>query len=609
MNAIRTKLRGASIRLRVFALTGVLAFTATAAVLSQYVNETSETFTNTATQQAMTVTQQVAKATSGTGVGVIGVIPFSEQGLDGMAIYDDSGKLQGRGGPLGGEIAAVGARVRAAVKDLAPSQQLVSLGGGRLSEAGDKLRPWTSDRVILLTIVPQDGGALVTAYRVEWATSRLRSSTLSTASSLLAGALFICFGLMLVLGRLVTRPLGRLSSEVLRLGEPGATLSPQRAPELQHLASVIAEMREDLTRATRASTTDPLTGVANHRGFHERFGRALEDADRDGLALVSFDLDNLKLVNDRYGHAAGDRMIAAFARALEQAGSEAIVCARVGGDEFAAVLRGGSREHAKAVGNQIAGVFAASDEAPDGMPFRTSFGVAVWPDDGRTRDGLIAAADAALYVAKRGRGRRDRRSGDAVEQSVRAISAAIDARDAGTGEHSAAVADMAAGIARRLRFEGHHVAALRRAALLHDSGKLGVPDSILNKPAPLDPHEQEIMREHSERGFQIAVCAGLPDSEALWIRHVHEHLDGSGYPNGLSADEIPLESRILLVADAYAAITSNRPYHPARTPEEALDELRACAGTQFDPAVVDALAAELARSAADQPIGPSAVAG
>jgi putative nucleotidyltransferase with HDIG domain len=273
--------------------------------------------------------------------------------------------------------------------------------------------------------------------------------------------------------------------------------------------------------------------------------------------------------------------------------------ARIGGDEFAVVCPGADREAAAAVGQQIAAWFARvprSHLTDDGSDCviepSVSWGVAVWPEDGRTKDELIAAADAALYVAKRGRGRRQERraTGATIEQSVRVLAAAIDARDEGTGSHSVLVADIAGDVVRTLGFDGKQVAALRRAALLHDSGKLALPDAILHKPAELSDDEHTRMREHSERGYEIAVAAGLPENEALWIRHVHEHWDGSGYPDGLSGDAIPLESRVLLVADAYAAMTHYRPNQDACSPAEALAELRRCAGTQFDPGVVEALA-------------------
>ena len=173
---------------------------------------------------------------------------------------------------------------------------------------------------------------------------------------------------------------------------------------------------------------------------------------------------------------------------------------------------------------------------------------------------------------------------------MRVLAAAIDARDEGTGSHSVLVADIAGDVVRTLGFDGKNVAALRRAALLHDSGKLALPDAILQKPAALDDYEETVMREHSERGYEIAVAAGLPEAEALWIRHVHEHFDGSGYPHGLAGEEIPLESRVLLVADAYSAMTHDRPYQDACSPAEAVAELRRCAGGQFDPRVVEALA-------------------
>ena len=179
---------------------------------------------------------------------------------------------------------------------------------------------------------------------------------------------------------------------------------------------------------------------------------------------------------------------------------------------------------------------------------------------------------------------------------MRGIAVAIDARDGATSSHSDEVAACAGAIGERLGLAGSELAGLQRAAQLHDAGKIGTPDAVLLKPGPLTPEERTVMQRHSSLGYRIMLAAGLPEREALWVLHHHEHIDGSGYPHGLRGDEIPLASRILLVADAFQAMTAARPYRAARSPEAALDEFRRCAGTQFDRAVVDALTAVVATS-------------
>jgi HD-GYP domain-containing protein (c-di-GMP phosphodiesterase class II) len=247
-----------------------------------------------------------------------------------------------------------------------------------------------------------------------------------------------------------------------------------------------------------------------------------------------------------------------------------------------------------------------------------STGVSDMPGTSSSQDEIVVHADAALYAAKamRSVGRRAAApvapptvTEDApapaprLEQTVRGIAVAIDARDGATSSHSDDVATWAGAIGERLGLAGSELASLQRAAKLHDAGKIGVPDAVLLKPGPLTFEERTVMQRHSALGYRIMLAAGLPEREAMWVLHHHEHVDGSGYPHGLRGDEIPLGSRILLVADAFQAMTTSRPYRPARTPEAALGELRRCAGTQFYPPAVDALSKVLA----DRPPAPAVV--
>jgi HD-GYP domain-containing protein (c-di-GMP phosphodiesterase class II) len=224
------------------------------------------------------------------------------------------------------------------------------------------------------------------------------------------------------------------------------------------------------------------------------------------------------------------------------------------------------------------------------------------PGSSSSQDEIVVHADAALYAAKamRSVGRHVAPSpvtpdapepalAPRLDQTVRGIAVAIDARDGATSSHSDQVARCAGAIGERLGMAGSELESLQRAARLHDAGKLGVPDAVLLKAGSLTPEERTVMQRHSALGYRIMLAAGLPEREAMWVLHHHEHVDGSGYPHGLRGDEIPLASRILLVAGAFQAITSDRPYRAARSPEAALAELRRCAGTQFDRAAVDAL--------------------
>jgi diguanylate cyclase (GGDEF)-like protein/putative nucleotidyltransferase with HDIG domain len=468
---------------------------------------------------------------------------------------------------------------------------------------------------IEVTVMPQPGGgAIVAAYHARWATEALRTRAWSNVLSLSGGVLFIAFGLMLILGRLVTAPVGRLAGEVRHLGEGnlGAPLSDQDSPELQQLASDISALRDDLLRAVRESSTDPLTGVANHRAFHERLEAAVAHTGASGepLGLIAIDLDKLKSVNDRWGHAAGDRLIQAVAARLTECCREQDLCARIGGDEFAVLCPGSSREAVDATAaRMVEAVRSLSSDSllgVGGVELSISAGVGDMPRSSSTKDQLVRQADTALYRMKWRDGRPEPppREPQATpppppaaaldsEATVRALAVAVDAKDSGTRSHSETVARYAVAIGRRLGFDDADVDALRRAALLHDVGKIGTPDAILHKPGSLTDEEYAAMKSHSTLGYRILLNGGLPTCESLWVLHHHEHLDGSGYPHGLRGDEIPLQSRIMLVADAFEAMTCDRPYRQARPAGEAIAELRRCAGRQFDPAVVEAFVATL----------------
>ena len=481
---------------------------------------------------------------------------------------------------------------------------------------------------MLVAMVPRDGGALATVYHVGWATERLHSTMVSTALNLGGGAAFLCFALLLMLGRLVTRPLRLLAAEVSHMGEGNldATLSPQRSPELRQLAADTSQMRDDLLSAVRDSNTDPLTGVANHRGFHERLTAVATAAQLDGspVALIAIDLDNLKILNDRLGHQAGDRVIQAVAAAIAGTCRPEDLCGRVGGDEFSVICAGVDLAGGEAIAQRIAAAVRTISLADLAGPAGPDLGPGDLRLHGRERHARLlqlAGRDRRARRRRAVRGQGDalgrapgracgchggraappRRPAPRLEQTVRGIAVAIDARDGATSSHSDEVAACARALGERLGLAGAELAGLQRAAQLHDAGKIGIPDAVLLKPGPLTPEERTVMQRHSALGYRIMLAAGLPEREALWVLHHHEHIDGSGYPHGLRGDEIPLASRILLVADAFEALTAARPYRAARSPDAALAELRRCAGTQFDRAVVDALVAVVGEKALSTP--------
>jgi diguanylate cyclase (GGDEF)-like protein len=348
--------------------------------------------------------------------------------------------------------------------------------------------------------------------------------------------------------------------------------------------------------------TDPLTGVRNHRAFHEDLAHELERVGRTGepLALVMVDLDALKAVNDSQGHLAGDAHLQALADALTSTGRACDRVYRIGGDEFAAILPASGAW----AGFRFAQRLHATLESRAESTVRASAGVSETAIR-RPKDGLIHEADLALITAKRSHQEAVLYTPDMEPQegparraeddhhartlaSALALALAVDAKDTYTRSHCQTVTALCAVIATDLGFDPEHAAHIRLAGLLHDVGKIGIPDVILQKPSRLTAAEFEQMKTHSVLGEDIVRAAEMP-AEALWVRHHHERIDGRGYPDGLAGSEIPIESRIIHVVDAFEAMTSDRPYREAPGEEFAIRELREHASTQFDPDVVDAL--------------------
>jgi diguanylate cyclase (GGDEF)-like protein/putative nucleotidyltransferase with HDIG domain len=352
-----------------------------------------------------------------------------------------------------------------------------------------------------------------------------------------------------------------------------------------------------LEQLQHVALTDNLTGLRNHRAFHEDLSREIERRNRTGstFAVVMIDLNGLKQLNDTYGHQAGDEKIKALGDCL-QASVRGTDCAyRTGGDEFMVLLPGARAWAALTFANRL-----------HGEAGRAEVGISVGITEStrtESRDSLVAQVDIALYEAKRSKLKTvvynpglDPKAPEPVRDNRRhhqrvlatALARAVDAKDAGTRNHCETVAAISALIAHRLGLDNDRIERVRLAGLLHDVGKIGIADAILQKPEKLLREERAIMSTHTTIGHAIVSATDL-EEEARWVLHHHERWDGAGYPHGLSGEDIPLESRIILVADAFEAITSDRPYRAGRPPEAALEELVAHAGTQFDPLCVAAL--------------------
>jgi len=360
-------------------------------------------------------------------------------------------------------------------------------------------------------------------------------------------------------------------------------------------------------RAMRLALTDPLTGLGNHRHFHDRLRQELDDARERGrpLTLCLVDIDDFKRVNDRFGHPTGDKVLAHVAARLRQDG-EAF---RLGGDEFAVVLPGLGEPSAFATATAIVKRLGLLGLEQVGE-LTVSAGVASFPAHAPAADELIRLADSSLYCAKEnGKNRvhvsqpdpldlpllkrlgasRDR---PARYRAAAGLAQAVDARDIYTGSHSKRVGDLAARIARRLGVDEEQVELVRLAGSLHDLGKLAIPEDLLRKKGPLTDEERVVLERHPEIGYRMLESLGV-NPVAEWVLHHHERWDGRGYPDRRAGEEIPLGARILFVADAYDAMTSERVYQERLDPDEAFAELERCAGSQFDPEIVSALAEEV----------------
>ena len=373
-------------------------------------------------------------------------------------------------------------------------------------------------------------------------------------------------------------------------------------------ASAAVESARQLEHLRHLADHDPLTGLRNRREFEPRMLDRLRGA--DGGALLVCDLDNFKRVNDSLGHEAGDEVLRRFSDVLRRSTRGSDVPTRLGGEEFAVLLPGAGPDEALAVAERLRLAVRAEFEG-FAAAVSVSVGVAASSPELATAADLMRAANRALYAAKRlGRDRvvpyhaetlsllddlRD--AGGASDEQLAAamlLAETLDLRDVGTARHSQTVGRLCELIAHELGWTAVRAERLRAAGVLHDIGKLGISDKILHKPGKLDDAEWEEIKRHPEIGARILEHAHLKDIAACVLRH-HERIDGRGYPDGLAAGEIPVEARVLAVADAYEAMTADRPCRAGLPPAAAEAELREGLGTQFDPDVVAALLRALHR--------------
>src|SRR4051812_31924641 len=371
------------------------------------------------------------------------------------------------------------------------------------------------------------------------------------------------------------------------------------------LATLACRNAEAYEHVQHVARTDALTGVLNHGAMQLRIREEIARARRDGtpLGAVILDLDDFKSVNDTRGHAAGDELLRTVAAALQQELRPYDQVARYGGDEFVLLLPGSDEAMTAHV----------AERCRDALAGKCSIGVAAW-HDGLDADGLLEHADSALMLAKRtGKGRvaianpeveRELallQSQSGSPAAVQALAAAIEERDNYTREHSDEVVRLSRGVAMMLGLPNDDVDRIAHGALLHDVGKLAMPAELLSKQGPLTPDEWAVMSQHPIAGERILARTKDLVGVAPIVRHEHEHWEGTGSPDGPRGPRIPIGSRVVHACHAYVAMRTTRPYRDALPRDEVVDQLRAEAGTKFDPEVIDALLDLLLHNTPDVP--------
>jgi len=397
-----------------------------------------------------------------------------------------------------------------------------------------------------------------------------------------------------------------IGSLIIASCQPNA-YSQKQIRLLEQVALQIATPIENsqlYAKAKQVSRIDELTGLFNRRHFEERLKEEIARHSRHGdiFSLFLLDLDNFKTYNDIYGHPSGDKLLSQIAEIIRSSVRGADQAFRYGGDEFVAILPETATNDAYRVAERVREQIATEMEAKQ-ITVTCSIGLASYPSDGVIPGAIVTTADTALYYAKRTGGNRvylsskilsEPASGAGIDarssglSAVYALAAAVDAKDPYTYNHSRKVNTYAVALAEAIGLSPDEVSRISTAALLHDIGKVGISDKILHKKGKLSPEDWEAIKSHPRLGANIV--GNVPNLVPCLngVLYHHERWDGTGYPEGLKGEQIPLEARILALADAYAAMTSSRPYRDALCDEKVIKQLKQGADKQFDPKLVEA---------------------
>lgn len=391
---------------------------------------------------------------------------------------------------------------------------------------------------------------------------------------------------------------------VLRNGEPFGQADYDLLESIGIEVGTALEHARQHSEALEAADRDPVTNLLNHRAIHQRLDVAFRRAStlEKPLVVMMTDMNNFKLFNDTYGHFVGDQVLKTVARALTEECRETDILGRFGGDEFLVVLPDTDLAQAQAVAERVQrrleeeGFNKVQDDRT--IPVKLSFGLGGFPSDGASRHEVLTIADANMYHAKTSdsgivrsselqKENRELKAESSFE-ILDALVAAVDNKDRYTRKHSEDVTEYALWIAEELGLSEESMRVIRIAGLLHDVGKIGVPDEILRKPGRLTPEEYEVMKRHPRLGELIVSAIPGMDSIVDAVRSHHERWDGQGYPDQLGGEDIPFLGRLLAVPDAFSAMTTDRPYRKGMEWSVAIEEIKANIGTQFDPEIAAA---------------------
>jgi diguanylate cyclase (GGDEF)-like protein/putative nucleotidyltransferase with HDIG domain len=396
-----------------------------------------------------------------------------------------------------------------------------------------------------------------------------------------------------------------IGSLIVANRQPDA-FSAKQIKLLEQVALQIATPVENsqlYARAEQRSRIDELTGLFNRRHFEERLKEELARHARYGdvFSVFLLDLDNFKTYNDIYGHPSGDALLNQIGKIIKSSLRNADQAFRYGGDEFIVILPHTATQDARVVAERVRQGIAGEMEKKESA-VTCSIGLASYPSDGVISGELVTVADTALYFAKRTGGNRVYLSSKILSEplenagvharrnglsAIYALVSTVEAKDPYTYGHSRKVNSYAVALAEAIGLSPDEVSRVSTAALLHDIGKIGIPDKVLNKKGKLSKEDWELIRSHPRLGANIV--SNVPELVPCVssILYHHERWDGGGYPEGLKGEEISIEARILTIADSFEAMSSARPYRPALCAEKVLKELRRCAGSQFDPELVE----------------------